>query len=46
MGPSTLMDGQRVRGWPLPPFRVYYHRNADGLIVLRVYHQRKLPLAK
>lgn len=44
-GPEQMLtNGQRVRGWPLPPFRVYYQRNGDALTVLRVYHQRKVPL--
>ena len=46
-GPEhALTSGQRVRGWPYPPFRVYYQRKDEVLIVLRIYHQRRLPIAQ
>ncbi len=46
-GPEhVLRDGQRVRGWPYPPFRVYYQRTVDGLVGLRVYHQRRVPITR
>ena len=41
---ETLADGQRVRSWAVPPLRVYYQRSADGLVVLRIYDQRRKPL--
>jgi plasmid stabilization system protein ParE len=44
-GPEhVLVNGQRVRGWPYPPFRVYYQRTPDDLLVVRVYHQRREPI--
>lgn len=46
-GPEhVLQSGDRVRGWPYPPFRVYYQRTSDGLLVVRVYHQRRDPIAR
>jgi len=45
-GPEhVLVTGQRVRGWPYPPFRIYYQRTRDGLLVIRIYHQRRTPIA-
>ena len=44
-GPEhVLTTGERVRGWPCPPFRIFYQRIADALVVLRVYHQRRQPI--
>lgn len=46
-GPEQVLgDGQRVRGWPFPPFRVYYQRTAGQLLVVRVYHQRRAPITR
>lgn len=46
-GPEhVLRDGQRVRGWPHPPFRLYYQRNGEEFLVLRVYHQRRAPITR
>lgn len=46
-GPEHILrDGQRVRGWPHPPFRVYYQRTTDELLVLRIYHQRREPITR
>jgi plasmid stabilization system protein ParE len=45
-GPEhVLVTGQRVRGWPYPPFRIYYQRTREGLLVVRIYHQRRAPIA-
>jgi plasmid stabilization system protein ParE len=40
----TLSDGRRVKSWPLPPYRLFYRRTADVLLVLRFYDQRQRPL--
>ena len=46
-GPKhTLTTGERVRGWPYPPFRVYYQRGVGSFHVLRIYHQRRDPIAR
>ena len=46
-GPAqVLANGEEVRSWPLPPFRVYYRRSGEDILVVRVYHQRRAPLAR
>ena len=46
-GPKhVLKTGQIVRGWPFPPFRVYYQRADDTLLIVRVYHQKREPIAR
>jgi plasmid stabilization system protein ParE len=42
----VLPNGARVHGWPYPPFRLYYQRTPDGLLVVRVYHQRRQPITR
>jgi plasmid stabilization system protein ParE len=37
--------GERVRSWPVPPFRIYYRREPDEFVVLRVYHSARRPIA-
>jgi plasmid stabilization system protein ParE len=43
---STLRAGQIVRSWPVPPVRIYYQRRGDELVVLRIYHQARRPIAR
>lgn len=43
---SRLKSGARVRSWPVPPFRIYYQRHADELLIVRVYHQTRRPLTR
>jgi plasmid stabilization system protein ParE len=39
-GPEQrLMTGEAVRGWPVPPVRIYYPRHEESFWVLRIYHQ-------
>lgn len=46
-GPEhVLSNGERVRGWPHPPFRIYYQRTPDAFVVVRVYHQRREPVTR
>jgi plasmid stabilization system protein ParE len=46
-GPEqVLTTGEVVRSWPVPPVRIYYQRGDDELIVLRIYHQARLPLTR
>ena len=41
-GPELqLSTGERVRSWPVPPFRIYYKRQQDPLLILRVYHHAR-----
>ena len=35
-----------VRSWAVPPFRVYYQRHVDELLIVRVYHQTRRPIAR
>lgn len=46
-GPEQqLSTRERVRSWPVPPFRVYYERRPGVLVVLRIYHQARPPIAR
>ena len=37
---------ERVRSWPARPFRIYYQREGDSLIVLRIYHSSRRPITR
>lgn len=41
-----LRSGVLVRSWPIPPYRVYYQREADSLHIVRIYHQARRPIAR
>ena len=41
---TTLRSGVEVRSSPVQPLRIYYRREADELIILRIYHQSRRPL--
>jgi plasmid stabilization system protein ParE len=43
---SRLRSGAVVRSWAVPPFRIYYQRHSDELLVLRVYHQARSPITR
>jgi plasmid stabilization system protein ParE len=43
---SQLRSGALVRSWAVPPFRVYYRRHADELLIVRVYHQTRRPVTR
>jgi plasmid stabilization system protein ParE len=44
-GPSVrLRQGGQAHRWPVPPFRLYYRRTDDELIILRVYHAARRPI--
>jgi plasmid stabilization system protein ParE len=43
---SQLRSGAQVRSWTVPPFRVYYQRHSDELLVVRVYHQTRRPITR
>lgn len=46
-GPAArLRSGARVRSWAVPPFRIYYKRHPDELLIVRVYHQKRRPIAR
>jgi plasmid stabilization system protein ParE len=41
---SRLRSGAVVRSWAVPPFRIYYQRHPDELLIVRVYHQARRPI--
>jgi plasmid stabilization system protein ParE len=43
---SQLRSGAVVRSWGVPPFRIYYQRHADDLLIVRVYHQSRRPITR
>jgi plasmid stabilization system protein ParE len=43
---SRLRSGAVVRSWGLPPFRIYYQRHPDELLIVRVYHQARRPITR
>jgi plasmid stabilization system protein ParE len=43
---SRLRSGAVVRSWGAPPFRIYYQRNPDELLIVRVYHQARRPITR
>jgi plasmid stabilization system protein ParE len=43
---SRLRSGAEVRSWAVPPFRIYYQRHPDELLIVRVYHQARRPIAR
>ena len=46
-GPQeTLVSGDVVRSWPVPPIRVYYQRQQSALWLLRIYHQSQPPIVR
>jgi plasmid stabilization system protein ParE len=47
-GPEQALrrTGERVRSWPVPPFRIYYRREPNQFLVLRVYHSARRPIAR
>lgn len=43
---SRLRSGAVVRSWAVPPFRICYQRHTDELLIVRVYHQTRRPIAR
>lgn len=43
---SRLRSGAVVRSWAVPPFRIYYQRHPDELVIVRVYHQARRPMTR
>ena len=43
---SRLRSGALVRSWAVPPFRIYYQRHPGELLVVRAYHQTRLPITR
>jgi plasmid stabilization system protein ParE len=36
---------ERVRSWPVRPYRIYYRWEEDTLVVLRIHHSARRPIA-
>lgn len=47
-GPESRLrrTGERVRSWPVRPYRIYYRREADTLVVLRLLHGARRPITR
>jgi plasmid stabilization system protein ParE len=46
-GPQQqLTTGESVRSWVIPPFRIYYQRRQDALLVFRIYHHSRRPITR
>ena len=47
-GPESELrtTGERVRSWPVRPYRIYYRRDGENLIVLRIYHSARRPISR
>lgn len=43
---SRLRSGAVVRSWGVPPFRIYYQRHPDELLIVRLYHQARRPITR
>jgi plasmid stabilization system protein ParE len=43
---SRLGSGALVRSWAVSPFRIYYQRHPDELLIVRVYHQARRPITR
>jgi plasmid stabilization system protein ParE len=43
---SRLRSGAVVRSWGVTPFRIYYQRHFDELLIVRVYHQARRPITR
>jgi plasmid stabilization system protein ParE len=43
---SLLRSGALVRSWAVAPFRIYYQRHPDELLIVRVYHQARRPITR
>ena len=37
---------EHVRSWPARPYRIYYRRDGDKLVVLRIYHSARRPITR
>jgi plasmid stabilization system protein ParE len=43
---SRLRSGAVVRSWGVAPFRIYYQRHREELLIVRVYHQKRRPITR
>jgi plasmid stabilization system protein ParE len=46
-GPEVLLRRRgKARRWSVRPYRIYYRREADAVVVLRFYHQSRRPIER
>jgi len=47
-GPECTLrtTGERVHSWPARPYRIFYVRESGTLVVLRIYHSARRPIAR
>lgn len=38
--------GERVHSWPVRPYRLYYRREGDTFLVLRLHHSARRPIVR
>ncbi|HEX3903714.1 MAG TPA: type II toxin-antitoxin system RelE/ParE family toxin [Polyangia bacterium] len=38
--------GERVRSWPVRPYRIFYSRESETLTILRVHHSARRPISR
>jgi len=43
---DRLRSGALVQSWAVSPFRIYYQRHLDELLIVRVYHQARRSIAR
>jgi plasmid stabilization system protein ParE len=43
---SRLRSGSLVQSWPVAPFRIYYQRHPNELLIVRMYHQARRPITR
>jgi plasmid stabilization system protein ParE len=41
---ARLHSGAVVRSWAVQPFRIYYQRLSEELLIVRFYHQARRPI--
>lgn len=47
-GPARELrtTGERVSSWPVRPYRIYYRREGEKLVVLRIHHSARRPISR
>jgi len=47
-GPARELrtTGERVYSWPVRPYRIYYRREGETLVVLRIHHSARRPISR
>lgn len=47
-GPESQLrtTGEHVRSWPVRPYRIYYRREPEMFVVLRIHHGAQRPITR